>query len=379
MGSTLAAARYASYLVWKRGRLPFYLIHFVTRRCTANCRHCFVSPAGPDDAGREMTLAEIDRFTRRLGRLLFVFLTGGEPFLREDLADIAIAYHRNAGVQKIQCPSNGSFPDRAVAFARKVSRACPDMHTSITISLDAVGEKHDASRNCPGLFRKAVETFRLLKEEERRLPNFNLNATTTVSAVNQNDLEELFGFVIRDLECTNYFNTLVRGRPRDPSSAGVDIDRFERFSDRMDAELRREVVRGYRRFPFADFVNAKNLISRRLIARTAREQTWQTPCYAGTVAGVITDTGEVFPCELLDTPYGNLRDVDYDLKRLWRSARAASVRREIRRTRCFCTHECFTTLNILFNPAYLPRLTREIIRLKWRRFRGGIRQPCIIF
>jgi MoaA/NifB/PqqE/SkfB family radical SAM enzyme len=363
----LKALRYATYIAWKRSRPPLYLIHFVTQRCPANCRHCFLAAVDPSEDTGELTLEEIERFTRNLDPLLFVFLTGGEPFLRDDLSEIAIAYHRNAGVQKIQCPSNGAFPDKAVAFARTVSKACPDLHTSITISFDAVGEKHDQSRRCPGLFESAVETYRKLQQEEKRLPNFNLNATTTVSAFNQDDLEELYRFITGELESTNYFNTLVRGRPREPEASIVDIDKFERFNDLLESGMLKEGIRGYRRFPFADFVNAKNLISRRRIAETARNPVFQTPCYAGSIAGVLYACGDVYPCELLDCSMGNIRDHDYNLNSIWRSADADKIRESIHRKRCFCTHECFTTLNILFNPVFLPRLAREVIRLKWNR------------
>ncbi len=365
----LKALRYGSYVLHKRNRPPFYLIHFVTERCTANCRHCFLDREHTERTGRELTIDEIETIARKLKRLLFVFLTGGEPFLRDDLPEIAQAYHRYAGVQKIQCPTNGSRPDEAVRFARIVAGSCPDLHVSVTVSFDAVGEKHDASRRTPGLFEHTVETFKRLKEEEKKWPNFNVNATTTVSAFNQYDLDDLYRFVRETLGCQNYFNTLVRGMPRDPSTREVDIDLFEQFNDRLERGLIEEGMRGYQRFAFAEFVNAKNLISRRMIAEVARSGAYQTPCFAGQIAGVMYSRGEIYPCELLDHPFGNIRDFDYDLQTLWRSAEAEDIRRFIKNSRCVCTHECFTTLNILFNCRFLPRLIGSSIRLKLGRKR----------
>ena len=34
--------------------------------------------------------------------------------------------------------------------------------------------------------------------------------------------------------------------------------------------------------------------------------------------------------------------------------------------KCFCTHECFITNNIIFNPRMLPRILKEYIKLKLR-------------
>ncbi|MBN1552021.1 radical SAM protein [bacterium] len=365
MSSYLKSIEYASYLLWKKHRPPFYLIHFVTEQCPANCRHCFVN-AGPDD-GKSLRLDEIEMFARKIKRMLFVFLTGGEPFIRDDLAGIARAYSHYAGVQKIQCPSNGYYPEKMVDIVRDICSSCPDTHFSVTLSIDAVGVKHDESRRCPGLFERVIRAFHLLQEEEKKFSNFNLNVTTTVSSFNQDELERLHDFVINELKCGNYFNTLVRGKPREPAAANVDISKFEAFNDVLEVSLRSAKMRGYRRFPFADFINAKNIISRRLITRTAKENTYQIPCYAGQIAGVLYSKGDVYPCELLPEKLGNIRDVDYDLSRIWESDRAANIRKKIFEEKCFCTHECFTTLNILFNPRFLSKLVREVLRLKINR------------
>ena len=35
----------------------------------------------------------------------------------------------------------------------------------------------------------------------------------------------------------------------------------------------------------------------------------------------------------------------------------------IKDTKCFCTHECFWTTNILFNPKYYPKILVESIKI----------------
>ena len=92
--------------------------------------------------------------------------------------------------------------------------------------------------------------------------------------------------------------------------------------------------------------------------------------------------GQVLPCELLiDKQIGNVRDVDYDFKKLWYSPKADEIRRYIRDTKCFCTYECFLTINILFNPLVLPRVFKEWTALKWSKLRhklsGGASVPAV--
>jgi hypothetical protein len=79
--------------------------------------------------------------------------------------------------------------------------------------------------------------------------------------------------------------------------------------------------------------------------------------------------GDVLPCELLiDRKLGNVRDVGYDFKKVWYSKEADEARRFIRDTKCFCTYECFLTVNILFNPRMMPKILKEWGSLKVRRY-----------
>jgi hypothetical protein len=78
--------------------------------------------------------------------------------------------------------------------------------------------------------------------------------------------------------------------------------------------------------------------------------------------------GDILPCELLiDRKLGNVRDVNYDFKKIWYSQKADETRKFIRDTKCFCTYECFLTVNILFNPRMMPKILKEWGSLKMRK------------
>jgi hypothetical protein len=75
-----------------------YLYFMVTSRCNAFCDFCWnwknVADAGklhrPGDPvlRKELSLEEIDRFTRKLPSMLLVDFFGGESFFRQDLKEI---------------------------------------------------------------------------------------------------------------------------------------------------------------------------------------------------------------------------------------------------------------------------------------------------
>ena len=86
--------------------------------------------------------------------------------------------------------------------------------------------------------------------------------------------------------------------------------------------------------------------------------------------------GQVLPCELLvDKVMGNVRDYDYDFKKIWFSKEADEIREWIRKNKCFCTYECFLTINILFNPLMLPQVLKEWGALKLCKLRHLFTSP----
>jgi radical SAM protein with 4Fe4S-binding SPASM domain len=87
------------------------------------------------------------------------------------------------------------------------------------------------------------------------------------------------------------------------------------------------------------------------------------PCYAGRLNLVLTESGEVYPCEILTEGLGNVRDHGYDLRAVLRSAKAKTVLGAIKNNGCYCTHECTFLTNILFNPGLYPALAREYVAL----------------
>ena len=364
--------RFASRLFVKRG-LPLYLVFFVTDRCNARCKHCLFGDGTIfPDVESELTLDEIESLTKTMGRLMFLLPTGGEPFLREDLAEIIGAFYRNTGVRNVAVPTNGSLTERVIGTVRKVLASCPDIALGVDVSLDAVGGTHDEIRGVPGLFSKAVATYRELKRIEEKEPRLNVNIESTVSSFNDSLLDKNYEYFTRELKPTALFTLLARGRPKEPASLNFDIDRYLEYAGRLEAGILTGEVSGYRHFPFADFINAKRIIRHKLIGRVVRENRCIIPCYAGTLGAALFANGDVYPCELhTDMRLGNVREHGYDFAEIWRGPAAAEARRRIRRERCFCTYECFLTLNILFNPRLLPRVLFNWLRIKGARAGRG--------
>ena len=146
---------------------PVSLVHFITNRCNARCSFCFIDFDNPETFKGELSLQEVDELTKNLGKsLLNVNFTGGEPFARKDILDIAKLYIKNSTIQSIYVTTNASLPDRIKDFAKEISNVDSSIEQSFQISIDDLPARHNKVRKIKNLFDNCVDTYRTLKKNE---------------------------------------------------------------------------------------------------------------------------------------------------------------------------------------------------------------------
>lgn len=370
--SVLNYLKYTPRMLVKRGAMPIYFVLFVTENCNAHCSHCLLGQR-TEWVKNELTVDEIEKVSASMGDMLFFTPTGGEPFMRKDLPEIVRIFKVNNHAANVGIPTNGYLTGRIVESTETMLKENPNIDLHIDVSIDGIGDDHDRIRNTPGLFNRAVRTYRELRGLEQHYPNFSTCVQITVSALNQDRLLPLYEYLGKELGVNTVFTLLTRGEPADPMTKGFDIANYEKFHRVLEQDNKALILSGYYKMPFSDVLNAKRIVRPRIIAKTSRENRYQIPCYAGTLGGAMFSQGQVLPCEVRpDRVIANVRDYDYDFGKVWFSQRADEMRRDIRDTKCFCTYECFLTVNIMFNPLVLPQVFREYVALKGARIRHRI-------
>jgi MoaA/NifB/PqqE/SkfB family radical SAM enzyme len=355
--------RYIRDIAWK-GR-PIHLTFFVTRRCNAECPFCFYlrSNDAPAHSRPELSLEEIGRISSSLGGLLWLAFSGGEIFLRDDLVEIARTFYRNNRPAIMLFPTNGLLPGLISDRIETIVRSCPNSVVALKLSLDGLGGAHDALRKTPGSFDKTLRTYRYVAGLIDRYPNFELGVNTVFCSENQNAMDGIIDYV-RGLEYVKTHTiSLVRGDLSDKRYDSVDADKYLDAVRKLEKNLKEGKSPVYR-FTGGRIKAAQDILQRRFIHRTMREHKRTIPCYAGRLNLVLNETGDVFPCELLAESFGNVRDFDYDMRRVVRSERALRVNDSIKNNGCCCTHECYFMTNILFNPRLYPALMKEYLLLR---------------
>jgi MoaA/NifB/PqqE/SkfB family radical SAM enzyme len=141
---------------------PSWCTYIATYRCNARCGMCDSWRMRP---GEELSAEQVRLVFARIGRLDVVRLTGGEPFLRPDMVELAEAVLTASRPFVIHVTTNGSFPDRIADFVERFSR--PRM-LRFMVSFDGLAAEHDASRGKHVTFDLAMESVRRLVELRHR-------------------------------------------------------------------------------------------------------------------------------------------------------------------------------------------------------------------
>ena len=168
---------------------PPFLTLFVNSTCNMQCEHCFYwkNLNRRDD----LSFDELVALSESLGPLENLNLSGGEPFLRKEIAAICGEFVRRNGVKQIYIPTNGYFSDRMVAAVERMLQQRELGILAIELSLDGTRERHDRLRATPGSFDRAMASYAALEKIQDRDPRLRIHAISTAMSDNLEDLRRL--------------------------------------------------------------------------------------------------------------------------------------------------------------------------------------------
>jgi len=318
------------------GRLefPFKLTFCLTFWCNYRCQTCNIWKMKPRD---ELTLDEIRRFFERSGRFLWVDLTGGEVTLRKDFIDVCHAVIDGCPeLLLLHFPTNGYLTDKVVAAARAITTrpGRKPEKVIITVSTDGDEKTNDEIRGIEGGWRRQLETFKQLRE----IPGVDVVLGMTLSAANVDHYPVAFAAAQRevpDLRHDEFHVNIVHESPHYLGNTDLGL-RANASREKLAAAIEQYAhLRGIPRGPVG-------YLERTYLAHVRQYlETGKTPmrCHALSASCFIDSWGNVFPCTIYDKKVGSLRDVDYDLARIWNTPEADALEQEIFDYQC---PQCWT-------------------------------------
>jgi len=332
----------------RRERRLGTVIFFVTSRCNAKCETCFYH----EELNRpgDMTFEQIERVSRTMPKVTDLWLSGGEPTLRQDLDRIIRLFVEQNGVRRVIIPTNGLLKSRTRAMVDGALSLDDGLDLYLNVALDGYGMTHDRVRGVPGNWGRTLECIRALYPlKEKYGGRFRLNVNTVVCAENYTEVGPLADFMWENFKLDGHYFNIIRGETK----AGDEIKRIppealpEMYA-RVSALTKRY---GERMFAADDaatrfvksvaYVGAITTHYRTQHANFAGPTAWPFPCTAGETTAVIDYNGDVRACELRGK-FASLSDFDYDFGKLWESeGREAELKQIDEGRACWCTHVCF--------------------------------------
>jgi len=347
---------------------PWYLILYITSHCNQRCNMCFNwKMLNTLKREEEWSLEEIEKLARQLPNLYQLTLTGGEPTLRKDLADVVQIFYKFSHVRRVTIATNAYYPDRIEQLINRVMSTCPDIHLSINMSLDGIGKKHDKIRGLEGSFDRLIETYKLVQNLKKKYSGLHSATASVLTVSNQDDILELLDFIDQHMDITTHGLMLARGDIPTEEGSGATDERFIKV-------LRRHREMARRKGGMLNNAIADTYTQARIDTLTTKRM--KDPCLAGKKLIIIDERANVHPCEILqvlaeegktDAPeldnfsFGNLKEVDYDLKQLLSSPRGKAIQKFIKDERCWCTFECAQINNFVLNPEAYMRTIRTLV------------------
>ncbi len=310
------------------------------------CKMCNIWK-NPTDSKQEITPEELEV----LPQVKFINITGGEPFIREDLDRIVEVAFRKA--PRVVISTSGWFEDRVIALARKFP------NIGIRISIEGLSQKNDELRGRAGGFDKGLRTLLTLREMGVKDIGFGI----TVSNNNSADMLSLYQLskALNMEFATAAFHNSYYFHKDDNVITNRDTV-CGNFAKLIESQMKESHPKSW----FRAFFNMGliNYIegNRRML-----------PCEAGSMNCFIDPYGEVYPCNGLEERYwkkgmGNIRQVK-SFSEIWNSEQAEQVRAKVRK----CPKNCWmvgTAAPVMKKPAYIRHPLGWVMKNKMRSLLG---------
>ncbi len=285
----------------------------VTYRCNFKCYMCKIWKY-PTSVEEEFKPELLDR----LPELDFCNITGGEPFLRDDISEIVGILKQKS--RRIVISTNGYFTERIIEVVKN------NKDIGIRISIEGLPKINDRLRGVRDSFDHGLRTLLNLKKMGLKDIGFGI----TVSDRNAEDMLELYDlarflgveFATAAVHNGYYFHS-YNNKIRDRQKV---IDSFKKLIfELLKSKRPKDWFRAYFNYGLINYIRGK----KRLL-----------PCEAGTENFFMDPWGEIRPCNAMEDKFwfesmGNLKEKKFN--EIWNSKKAEEIREEVKN----CPKNCW--------------------------------------
>ncbi len=357
--------------VFRRKRLDSVFL-FVTSTCNSLCRTCFYWDEL--NKGRDLTFEQIKTISETAPEFSKLWISGGEPFLRKDLAEVIELFYRNNRTRTVNLPTNGLLPAKVESVISYLLEKCPDLTIDLNFSLDGLANTHDAIRGVPNNFQKSLATIDMAAAKWNGVRRLRRNVVSCVTGENYRELIALGLHLKAVTDVDGHYFEIIRGDPMDPKLKTIPHDELvrlhrvllafhESYADKLFGDIQ-EPARTLARTWYLASVRFHFDIHERNHQGPSK---WPMPCTAGQTTIVIDHDGHFRACELR-SKLGRLQDFNFNLTDAFESPQMKQEVADIPKANCWCTHSCFIHCSSRTNAKVLLfHLPWAYLKHRWQR------------
>lgn len=332
---------------------------YITKLCNLECRHCGIGAAGFDGSD-ELTTAQIRRLWEHNRSLQLVSFSGGEPFVRTDLTDVALhAVRVLPRLLTLSVNTNGWHTDRILELAETVGAELGKRRELfVTCSSEGPKKTHVKVRGSEESYERKEETLAQLRALRQRVPALEIRHNININRWNLGEIEDYVASLEdRGEQCLLSLYSASKHYAHD-SSHFKELELFRKELSSRNDLLRR-------------LSNRPSFLTNRFLTLAqgfydSEERSQPLPCFSLRASVIIEPDGMVRPCINFPVDLGRIQDHGFQLSSVTRTQQGDDLRKKIRCEECpicWTPNEAYVTMMCnLPNPALwrdpLPALRR---------------------
>ena len=345
-----------SHATGKAQQLPINLTVSVTYSCPSRCLTCDIWQKKVDD----LSVDEYAKIFQTLEKVpIWVTLSGGDQFVRKDLAEIVRLVRDMIEPTIINIPMNGVITERIFTLLPLIAQYSVGSQLVLNLSVDEIGEEHDRLRGAPHNWEKLIGVAALIRDLQKTYDHIVMGVHTVISKHNVHRIPEIERAARAQFQPDSYITEVAENRV-ELKTMHKDITPDPADYRRAAAHLKTTIAARRTLHPVSRLVESLRLEYYDLAACILEEKTQVIDCYAGWASAHLAPDGHVWGCCTRAESLGNVRDNGYDFKAVWLGPLADTFRDSVRKHECACPLANASYTNLLLDAPSLARVAKNM-------------------
>lgn len=282
-------------------RKPYKLTLVITRACNSRCVTCGIWKEDQNVLDKNsLNIEDYKKIAQKAGKdLLWLNLTGGEPFLRKDIHEIISYFYKYCpNLCLVNIPTNGILTSEILNVLRKILNL-KKIPFHLTLSLDGLEDQQDLIRGVPGMFRKILVTYEKLIVLKSEFPWLKVSFETTLSSLNSDNIENIISYAqpLSD----NYIITFTQTA----EFYNNEKLRLDKMRTKLEEGMKK-IQKKYKVYGIIDLIPKAFII----IANKYLKKGFSPlkKCSAGKSTVTVDWNGNMLPCLFIGKSFGNIKE-----------------------------------------------------------------------